>query len=54
MDKCKVPFWLLGWFEWVVSKKSWAFEYLVTSWWLLLGGLRGMALMEEVCHWRQV
>lgn len=48
MDKCKVPFWLLGWFEWVISKNSWAFEYLVTNWWLLLGGLRGMALLEDV------
>lgn len=27
------------------------FEYLVSSWWSCLGRLRGVALLEEVCHW---
>jgi hypothetical protein len=27
------------------------FEYLVPNWWNCLGRIRGVALLEEVCHW---
>lgn len=39
------------WLEWECPSWAHIFEYLLPSWWNCLEGLRGVVLLEEVCHW---